>query len=137
MNYKYNEHYIKEYPGYVNKVFTNITSVYDYIKSFGANKYNEGIKKFRFSEQDIQMNKQIDLCPVITASEYDNCYFLIHRAYAHFFGDINNKNENQIFNKNNFNKIRESLIKINTDKKAGIHSKFESLINLNNNSFVE
>ena len=138
MNYTYNEHYIKEYPGYVNKVLTSITSVYDYIKSIGANKYNEGIQKFKFSQQDIQMDKQIDLCPVITASEYDNCYFLIHRAYSHFFGDINNKNEYPIFNENSFNKIKESLNKINSDKKSNIISKFESLINItNNNTFVE
>ena len=28
-NYSYNEHYLKEYPGYVNKVFTSISSVYN------------------------------------------------------------------------------------------------------------
>ena len=27
---------------------------------------------------------------VITAEEYDRCYFLVHRAYAHFFDDIDN-----------------------------------------------
>ena len=30
-HYKYNEHYIKEYPNYVKKVFTNINSVYAYL----------------------------------------------------------------------------------------------------------
>ena len=35
LNYSYNKHYIKEYPGYVKKVLTSIDSVYDYIRTFG------------------------------------------------------------------------------------------------------
>ena len=46
------------------------------------------------------MEKQFEQCPVISASEYDNCYFLIHKAYAYFFGDINSK-YNAILLKNN------------------------------------
>ena len=39
------------------------------------------------------MNKQLEQCPVISAYEYDKCYFLIHKAYASFFGNINDKKE--------------------------------------------
>lgn len=140
MNYEYNKHYLNEYPGYVNKVLTSISSVYDYIKSFGADKYKEGIQKFRFSFDDIKMDKQMSQCPVITSFEYDNCYFLIHRAYAHFFGDINNKYESPKFKEYNLNKIKECLNKINADKnaKSSIISQFKELVNINdNNTFIE
>ena len=33
-NYKYNQHYIQEYPGYVKKVFTVIEPLYEYLKQF-------------------------------------------------------------------------------------------------------
>ena len=65
-NYEYNKHYIQEYPGYVNKVLTNINSVYDYIRSFSPEKYKKekGIeeyqknKHFIFSQEDIIKSKQ-------------------------------------------------------------------------------
>ena len=38
------------------------------------------------------MDKQIQECPIITKEEYDKCYFLVHRAYAYFFGNFNSKN---------------------------------------------
>ena len=110
-NYKYNEHYLKEYPNYVKKVFTSIQDVYNYIKLFGKEKYKQGIQnfieldKFIFSPEDIKMNKQLEQCPVISAYEYDKCYFLIHRAYAHFFEDINDKSKNVTFTETKFNII--------------------------------
>ena len=140
MNYEYNKHYLNEYPGYVNKVLTSISSIYDYIKSFGADKYKEGIKKFRFSLDDIKMDKQMPQCPVITSFEYDNCYFLVHKAYSHFFGDINNKSENPKFNQSCLNKIKECLFKIDTDNndKSNLLSKFKELVSINdNNTFTE
>ena len=81
-NYEYNKHYIKDYPGYVKKVFTTIKDVYNYIKTFGEN-YKDGIEKYKnsnhfiFPSEIIKMNKQLEQCPVISAYEYDNCYFLI------------------------------------------------------------
>ena len=114
-NYKYNEHYLHEYPGLVKKVFTDIRAIYNYIKSFGPNQYREGIINFRNSDQfmfsydDIKMDKQFEQCPVISAYEYDKCYFLIHKAYAHFFGDIDKKDEKVTFTKKNFNIIQEYI----------------------------
>ena len=140
LNYNYNKHYIDEYPGYVKKVFTSISSVYDYIKTFGADKYKDGIEKIKFSINDINMNKQFLQTPVITSSEYDNCYFLIHRAYAHFFGNMEDKNESPKFKEFNLNKIKEFLNKLNFknyDKTKNLE-KFKSLVNINdNNTFVE
>ena len=88
-NYKYNEHYLKEYPGYVKKIFTSIESLYEYLKKFDICEFVEGISNY-FSFEQIQTNKQLELCPLITAKEYDKCYFLIHKAYSYFFDDINN-----------------------------------------------
>ena len=142
--YKYNEHYIKEYPGYVKKVFTSISNVYDYIKTFGKEQYKQGIQNyinsdsFIFSKEDIKMNKQLEQCPVISAYEYDKCYFLIHRAYAHFFKDINDKNYNVIFKNSNFNKIKDYIISshiIKESDKKDLIDKFADLIDKEN--FVE
>ncbi len=127
-NYNYNKHYIDEYPGYVKKVFTSISSVYDYLKTF------------KFSLDDIKMNRQIQQTPVITASEYDKCYFLIHRAYAYFFGNMDDKSESPKFHEYNLNIIKESLnkIDISTYERSSILEKFNKLVNINdNNTFVE
>jgi len=88
-NYKYNEHYLNEYPGYVKKIFTSIESLYEYLKKFDICEFVEGISNY-FSFEQIQTNKQLELCPLITAKEYDKCYFLIHKAYSYFFDDMNN-----------------------------------------------
>ena len=142
-NYNYNKHYLKEYPGYVKKVFTLIDEVYNYIKTFGE-KYKDGIKKYKisnhfiFPSELIKMNRQLEQCPVISAYEYDNCYFLVHRAYAHFFLDMNNKNLKPEFKSGNFNVIKkfinESQI-IKVEKKNDLINKFEKLKNSDN--FVE
>ena len=141
-NYSYHEHYINDYPGYVNKVLTSISSVYDYIKTFG-NKYKESIdlahtnEKYEFSNEDISMKNQFLQCPVITAEEYDKCYFLVHRAYAYFFGDIDNKYEKPKFIYQNNTKIIDCIHKLN-GKKDGLYEQFRGLLNLdNNNTFIE
>ena len=65
---EYNKHYIKEYPGYVNEVFNNIDKLYKYIKTFG-DRYIIGIKKYKkhfiFHSKTIQMDWQLEQCPVI------------------------------------------------------------------------
>ena len=142
--YKYNEHYIKENPGYVKKVFTSIKEVYAYIKGFGPNKYKQGIEDYNnsdklvFSYDDIKMNRQFEQCPVISAYEYDKCYFLVHRAYAHFFGNIDDINENVVF-KNSYFKIIKDYINnskiIDGSNKNELIEKFEDIVNCPN--FVE
>ena len=145
-NYSYNEHYIKEYPGYVKKVFTSINSVYEYIKTLQANdEYNKNKIEFNnyenkyklFSYDEIKMDKQLQQCPVITAKEY-----LVHKAYAHFFGDINNINEKPKFGPYNFCKILFSITQINMhcslpyDK--NLKEQFKQFLDIkDNNTFVE
>jgi len=105
--YEYNKHYLNEYPGYVKRVLTSIDDVYKYIRTLGSD--NSELSKmtsdhFVFSYDQIQMDKQLEQCPVISAYEYDKCYFLIHRAYAHFFGDIKDRRSMPIFEDSNFKK---------------------------------
>ena len=146
MNRSYHEHYIKDYPGFVKKVLTSIDSVYEYIKSFG-DKYKDRIdldnslekyEKYHFSSDDISMKRQYLQCPVITAEEYDRCYFLVHRAYAHFFDDIDNIYEKPKFIYQNFNKIIDCIHKLDKDNDSDLYKQFRGLLNLNdNNEFIE
>ena len=144
-NYKKNEHYLKEYPGYVKKALTSIKSIYEYIKTFEgdfkevAEKYkNED--KYIFSYEEIQKNKQLKQYLVITANEYDRFGYLIPKIYSNFFGDINDKNEKFIFNNNNLNKIYECLdkVELGLKEKEKISQIFNFLFNLkDNDSFIE
>jgi hypothetical protein len=80
------------------------------------------------------MDKQLEQCPVISAYEYDKCYFLVHRAYAHFFGDINGK-EKVKFTKSNFYKIKKYIQDskiINSSDKKSLIKKFDSLVDKDN-----
>ena len=139
--YEYNKHYLKEYPGYVKKVLTSIDDLYKYIQTFGSDKskLSKAISdQFVFSKDQIQMNRQLEQSPVISAYEYDNCYFLIHRAYAHFFGDIKDKRSLTTFNDSNFQKIQDYINNseiIEKKEKKELIEKFESLEGRNN--FVE
>ena len=110
-NYNYNKHYLESYPNFVKKVLTAIESVYKDIDSsynlifeneedkesfeyiFSKKLDNDWedyykVKKYNFSNEEINMNKHLIQCPVISAIEYDNCYFLIHTAYSFFFKKI-------------------------------------------------
>ena len=144
-NYSYNEHYIHEYPGYVRKVLTSISSVYDYIKTFGSNykniiDANNTTEKYHFSSEEISMKRQFLQCPVITAEEYDRCYFLVHRAYAHFFGDMDDKYEKPKYTNQNHSKVIACIEKIKFlgGKTEGLSDKFNGLLNCdNNNKFIE
>ena len=135
-NYDKYKHYLTQYPGYVNKIFVDIRQVYNYIKYLGP-KFKQGIEEckksdhFHFSLEDIQMNKQLEQCPVISAYEYDNCYFLVHRAYAHFFGDMNDT-KNFIFTKSYFNKIQEYINNSEIRNKSKLIDQFKSLVDKDN-----
>ena len=146
-NDKYNLHYIGEYPDYVKKVLTSVKQVYEYIKTFGANKYKDGIEKYLhedryiFSFEEINMDKQLQQCPLITASQYDRCNFLVHKVYSHFFGNMDNKVEKPKFKTENLNKVIDYLNNLNfTEEKDRIAliNVFKTLVNLkDNNTFIE
>ena len=87
------------------------------------------------------MDNQLQQCPLISSYEYDKFYFLVHKVYSHFFGDINGKNEDSMFKTENLDKILDYLNKFNFEEekeKNLMIEKFKSLVNLNNNNaFVE
>ena len=91
MNYGYHKHYIDKYPGNVNKVITSISELYQYLKTFYGNNLCKDCNRipYQFKDYKIQMDKQIQDCPVITAEEYDKCYFLVHRAFSYFLAILN------------------------------------------------
>ena len=133
-NYNKYIHYLTQYPGFVKKIFVNIIEIYKYIKNLGP-AYEQGIKEFRksdhliFPPEDIKMDKQLEQTPVISAYEYDNCYFLIHKAYANFFGDMNDKKE-VIFTKKNFKVVKNFINNSEVLKnKATLISHLDSLVN--------
>ena len=111
MNYESYKHYIDEYPGYVRKVATSIDELYDYLKLFfGYQRLCLDCfpdAHYQFSYEEIQMDKQIKECPIITKEEYDKCYFLVHSAFAYFFGNFNSKNH--LFNDENYKIVEDFL----------------------------
>jgi hypothetical protein len=146
-NLQYNMHYIEEYPDFVKKVLNKRKKLYKYIKTFGADKYKDGIEKYLhedkyiFSSDQIEMDKQLQQCPLISAYEYDNCYFLVHKIYSNFFGDINNAIEESMFKTENLKIIIEYLnqLSFEKDKERQLMIKiFKSLVNFkSNDKFVE
>ena len=148
-DYEKHKHYIKDYPGYVKNVLTDIDSVYKYIKHFCnknkdyKTKFNEqnNKDKYLFTSEEIKMDKQIQQCPLISASEYDNCYFLVHRSYAHFFDDLNNKDKPAYFRTENLNEIKKFLDKLkfnDKNERNNLMNKFSFLTHYyTNDEFVE
>ena len=140
--YEYNKHYLEEYPGYVKKVLISIQQVYEYIKTFG-DEFKDGIEKYMKQNKYIysSYDYQFQPCPIISSYEYDKFYFLVHKINSEFFVDINNKNEESLFKKDNLNKIFDYLtqLKFEDDNvKNIIKDKFNSLACLNNNNqFIE
>ena len=113
MNYKYNKHYIDEYPGYVKKVTTSIDELYDYLKTFYGQKICRKCHPevpYQFKEFEIKMDMQIQECPVITAEEYDKCYFLVHKAYSYFFDNFDSAYHK--FGDDNYKIIEELMEKL-------------------------
>ena len=145
MNYEYNKHYITDYPGYINKVTTSISELYEYLKTF----YGLGLCHecnqcpYQFEDYQIKMDKQIQQCPVITAEEYDKCYFLVHRAYAHFFGNFESKyhsfsNENYKIIDDLLNKLKLRNYFSDDDDQSNLSEIFSKLKNIEESDvFVE
>ena len=136
MNYGYHKHYIDEYPGYVKKVTTSISELYQYLKKFYAKNLCKDCNSlpYQFKDYEIQMDKQIQDCPVITAEEYDKCYFLVHRAFSYFFGSFESKyhsfrEENYIIIKELLNTLSSRAYFKNNDDQERLSNIFQKLKN--------
>ena len=141
--YEYNEHYLKEYPDYVKKVFIKNKELIDYLKSLDKDKYKNGVEKYLDENKYIfrSEDRQMQQCHIISSYEYDRCYFLVHKIYSDFFGDINNKSEISLFKKENLEKIIEYLSSLNfqdVNEKNLLINRFNNLSDLEtNNQFIE
>lgn len=115
------EKYLKSHKKLLKFIAKDYEELIKYLKSLGENKginfiLDLFLKKKKFTSEDIQMNRQLCICPIITSYEYDQLYFLFHRAIAHFFtNDSNNKNpkdeEYPKFDQENYDKIKEYIFK--------------------------
>lgn len=75
-----------------------------------------------FTYDEINMNQQINISNIITAYEYDKLYFMVHRAFAHYFtNNSQSKNPKQedypYLEENNLQKIYEFLDDYEDEKK--------------------
>ena len=141
--FEYNEHYLKEYHDYVKKVFIKSKELIDYLKSLDKDKYKNGVEKYLDENKYLfrSEDRQIQQSHIISSYEYDRCYFLVHKIYSDFFGDINNKNEISLFKKENLEKIIEYLSSLNfqdVNEKNLLINRFNNLSDLEtNNQFIE
>lgn len=114
------EKYLKTYASKVEKIAKDINELIEYLKEIGKNTSNFNpilrffSKKRIFTLKDIEMDAQLSICPIITAYEYDQLYFLIHFAYAHFFKNEKKekspKNEEwPTFEEKYYNKIKDFI----------------------------
>ena len=90
-----------------------------------------------FTYDNIQMKRQLSYCPIITAYEYDELYFIVHRAFAHFF----NEEEDAKFGDLNLRKVKEFINEskcdlLNDQTRKELNLKFEEL-NKSGNNFLK
>lgn len=114
------EEYLKKYKDLLKYIAKNYDDLIDYLKKMGdmTSKWNSFLRLFSssriFTSNEIQMERQLSSCPIITAFEYDELYFLVHRAYAHFFKNESGRKDPKYenwpkFEDTNYNKIKEFL----------------------------
>ena len=118
----------------------NYEDLCKYLKKIGekTSDFNKVLKIFSsnriFTTKEIQMDRQLNTCPIITAYEYDRLLFIVHRAYAHFFTNDSLKNNPGLekepkFEDENFEKIKQFLkdIDITNEQKSKLLDKFKEL----------
>ena len=139
------ENYLKTHKYLLKHISKDYNDLLDYLKNIGdyTTNLNYVFKIFNknriFTSNEIQMNRQLNTCPVITAYEYDELYFTVHRAYAHFFtNDSQTKDPKKesppVFGNNGYKKVKDFLenIDIESDKRKILLRKFEELKDSNN-----
>ena len=136
------EHYLNSDKRLLKYIAKSYDDLCDYLKKKGdlTSNWNSILSFFNsnriFTSKEIQMNRQLCTCPIITSYEYDQLYFIVHRAYAHFFTNNSLRKdpryENQPkFEETNFEKIKVFLnkIKLEEDEKKNLLGKFTELRN--------
>ena len=86
------------------------------------------------------MDKQLIKCPIISAKEYDNCYFLIHKVYSYFFEKIQSTKSDTVeptFKQIYFDKLKD-IKHCPESELSNIIDKLKDLVGItDNNEFVE
>ena len=134
------EDYLKTYKKLLKYIAQEYDHLINYLKKMGdlTSNWNKFLKLFNskriFTSDSIQMNRQLNTCPIITAYEYDELYFIVHRAYSHFFtNESTHKDPKQeklpSFGDNCFTKVKEFLneVEIKEGQKEELLGKFEEL----------
>ena len=122
------ENYLKTHKSLLKHISKDYNDLIDYLKKIGdyTTNWNAFFRLFNknrmFTSNEIKMDRQLSTCPIITAYEYDELYFTVHRAYAHFFTNDSLRNDPRYesppnFGKNNFNKIKSFLEDIDIEDK--------------------
>ena len=137
------EDYLKKYKDLLKYVAKNYDDLVDYLKKMGdlTSNWNSFLRLFSssriFTSNEIQMDRQLSSCPIITAFEYDELYFLVHRAYAHFFTNVSGRRNPKFenwpkFEDSNYNKIKQFLDQKKFERNVyeELDEKFKSLKNI-------
>lgn len=136
---KYNN-YLKTHSTLLKKIALNYNDLIYYLKGIGdmTSNWNYYIRKlFKnriFTYDEIKMDRQINICSVITAYEYDKLYYMIHKALAHFFTNSNSTKNPRLeyypkFEEYNLQKINEFLNEYEDEEKEELEKlkKYEEL----------
>jgi hypothetical protein len=124
--FKKSEKYLISHKKLLKHISKGYDDLIDYLKKMGdmTSNWNSVLRFFSssriFTSNEIQMNRQLSTCPIISAYEYDQLYYLVHRAYAHFFtNDSGRKNPKYekwpTFDDLNFKKLKEFLNDLDSD----------------------
>ena len=142
------EEYLVTYKKLLKHISKGYEDLLDYLKKMGdlTSNWNSFLRLFSsnriFTSKEIQMDRQLSTCPIITAYEYDQLYFIVHRAYAHFFTNESLKRDPKYekwptFGNLNLKKVREFLDKCDIENKERTEL-LQKFLELNkSNSFTE
>ena len=134
------EKYLNSHKNLLKHISKNYDDLIEYLKKIGnkTTNWNKILKYFNnsrmFTYDEIKMNRQLSTCPIITAYEYDQLYFIVHRAYSHFFTNESLKKDPRAeippyFPNTNLKKVEEFLLDSDIDKqiKTSLLEKFKEL----------
>ena len=135
------EDYLKTHKRLLKHISKDYDDLIDYLKKIGdmTSNWNTIIKFFNnnriFTSSEIQMDRQLNTCPIITAYEYDELYFIVHRAYAHFFTNDALCNDPKkeawpTFGDINFKKIKEFIKDLDNIKEEDRNTLLEKFTEL-------
>ena len=136
------EKYLTTHKTLLKHISKDHDDLIDYIKKIGdkTTNWNKILKVFNnsriFTSDEIQMNRQLSTCPIITAYEYDQLYFIVHKAFSHFFTNESLKKDPKSekeprFLERDYKKIEELLLEfdfnLKLEEKQSLLKHFEEL----------